>query len=41
MPELLAIVMIVLLNGGKKNILVSIGCGTVIYMLLVQLVFCK
>ena len=38
-PEFLAIVFIVLLHRWKKNILLSIGGGTVFYMLLVQLVF--
>lgn len=40
-PEFLAIVFIVLLHRWKKNILLSIGGGTVFYMLLVQYVFCK
>lgn len=40
-PEFLAIVFIVLLHRWKKNILLSIGGGTVYYMLLVQFVFCK
>lgn len=40
-PEFLAIVFIVLLHRWKKNILLSIGGGTVFYMLLVQFVFCK
>ena len=39
--EFLSIVLIVLLNRWKKNILLSIGGGTVFYMLLVQFVFCK
>lgn len=39
-PEFLAIVFIVLLHRWKKNILLSIGGGTVFYMLLVQFVFC-
>ena len=38
-PELLAIVFIVLLHKWKKNILLSIGGGTVFYMLLVQFIF--
>ena len=38
-PEFLAIVFIVLLHRWKKNILLSIGGGTVFYMLLVQFVF--
>lgn len=40
-PEFLAIVFIVLLHRWKKSILLSIGGGTVYYMLLVQFVFCK
>ena len=40
-PEFLAIVFIVLLHRWKKNILLSIGGGTVFYMLLVQFVFCQ
>ena len=40
-PEFLAIVFIVLLHRWKKSILLSIGGGTVFYMLLVQFVFCK
>lgn len=40
-PEFLAIAFIVLLHRWKKNILLSIGGGTVFYMLLVQFVFCK
>ena len=38
-PELLAIIVIVILHKWKKNALLSIGSGTVIYMLLVQCVF--
>lgn len=40
-PKFLAIAFIVLLHRWKKNILLSIGGGTVFYMLLVQFVFCK
>ena len=39
--EFLAIAFIVLLHRWKKSILLSIGGGTVFYMLLVQFVFCK
>lgn len=39
--EFLAIAFIVLLYRWKKSILLSIGGGTVFYMLLVQFVFCK
>lgn len=38
-PELLAIAFIVLLHKWKKNTLLSIGGGTVFYMLLVQFIF--
>lgn len=39
LPEIIAIGCIVGLHVWKKNMLLSIGAGTVIYMLLVQLVF--
>lgn len=39
LPELIAGVMVVLLQAWKRNALLSILCGTVIYMLLIQLVF--
>ena len=38
-PELIAIAVIVALHKWKENVLLSIGTGTVVYMLLVQLVF--
>ena len=38
-PELIAVAVVVLLHLWKRNNLVSIGGGTVVYMLLVQLVF--
>jgi len=38
-PEAIAIACVVLLHLWKKNTLISIGAGTVIYMLLVQFVF--
>jgi branched-subunit amino acid transport protein AzlD len=38
-PEAIAIVIIAALHWWKGNSLLSIGAGTVIYMLLVQLVF--
>lgn len=38
-PEALAIVAIVILHAWKKNTLLSIGAGTLVYMLLVQYVF--
>ncbi len=39
LPELISITVIVLLHLWKKNTLLSIGGGTLLYMLLVQYVF--
>lgn len=39
MPELIAALSVVLLHVWKRNTLLSIGAGTVGYMLLIQLVF--
>ena len=39
LPELLAVLVIVVLHRWKGNSLVSIGVGTVFYMFLVQVVF--
>ena len=39
LPELIAIAFIVVLHLWRKNVLLSIGCGTVLYMVLVQAVF--
>ena len=39
LPEAIAILFIVFLHNWKKNTLLSIGGGTVLYMLLVQMVF--
>ncbi|MEG0804279.1 MAG: branched-chain amino acid transporter permease, partial [Pygmaiobacter sp.] len=39
LPELIAIAGIVLLHRWKSNTLLSIGGGTVLYMILVQCVF--
>ncbi|MGN0978820.1 MAG: branched-chain amino acid transporter permease [Candidatus Avoscillospira sp.] len=39
LPELLAVLAVVGLHLWKRNALLSIGAGTVLYMLLVQLVF--
>lgn len=39
LPELIAGVMVVLLQAWKRNALLSILCGTVVYMLLIQLAF--
>ncbi len=38
-PELIAILVIVALHKWKNNVLISIGGGTVVYMVLVQAVF--
>ena len=38
-PELIAIIVLVILYVIKRNMLVSIAGGTIVYMLLVQLVF--
>lgn len=39
LPELIATAVVVGLHLWKKNTLLSIGIGTVLYMILVQLVF--
>ena len=39
LPELLAIAAVTVLHKWKNNVLLSIAGGTVLYMLLVQLVF--
>ena len=39
LPELIAITAIVILHKWKGNVLLSIGAGTVLYMVLVQAVF--
>ena len=39
LPELIAILFIVVLHKWKKNTLLSIGGGTVLYMFLVQTIF--
>ncbi|MCM1568583.1 MAG: AzlD domain-containing protein [Roseburia sp.] len=38
-PELLAVVLVILLHVWKRNTLLSIGAGTVFYMILIQAVF--
>ncbi len=38
-PELISVALVVLLHKWRHNTLLSIVCGTVCYMLLVQLVF--
>ncbi|MGN8887788.1 AzlD domain-containing protein [Blautia sp. HCP28S3_G10] len=39
MPEAIAIVFIILIHKWKKSTLLSIGSGTVLYMILVQTIF--
>ena len=39
-PELIAITAIIILHRWKSNVLLSIGGGTIVYMLLIQTVFC-
>lgn len=39
LPELISIIIIVILHKWKRNVLLSIGVGTICYMLLVQYVF--
>lgn len=38
-PELLAIAVILIMHKWKNNVLLSIGSGTVLYMVLVQFIF--
>ena len=40
LPELIAGLVVVLLHIWKRNNLLSIGVGTVLYMVLLQTVFC-
>jgi len=39
LPELLAILVITVVHVWKRNVLLSIGIGTALYMILVQFVF--
>ena len=39
LPELISIAFIVFIHLWRKNVLLSIGCGTALYMFLVQAVF--
>lgn len=39
LPELIAVLAVVVLHVWKRNNLLSIGAGTVLYMVLVQIVF--
>ena len=38
-PEMVAVLVVILLHVWKRNILLSIGAGTVLYMFLLQVVF--
>lgn len=38
-PEVIAVAVTALLHVWKRNNLLSIGCGTVLYMVLIQMVF--
>ena len=39
LPELISIAFIVFIHLWRKNVLLSIGCGTALYMFLVQAIF--
>lgn len=39
LPEIIAILAIILLHHYKNNVLLSIGGGTLVYMVLIQIVF--
>lgn len=39
LPELIAVAAVILLHVWKRNNLLSIGAGTVLYMFLIQVVF--
>ncbi len=39
LPEMIAVIVIVILHWWKENSLLSIGAGTIFYMILVQVVF--
>ncbi|OEJ16074.1 branched-chain amino acid transporter AzlD [Brachyspira hampsonii] len=39
LPELISIAIIIILHVIKRNVLISIGAGTIIYMFLVQVIF--
>ena len=38
-PELIAVVFIIIVHSWKKNVLLSIAGGTLLYMILVQYIF--
>lgn len=39
LPEIIAIIAIILIHRFKNNVLLSIGGGTLVYMVLIQIVF--
>lgn len=39
LPELISVAVVILLHAWKRNNLLSIGVGTVLYMFLIQVVF--
>lgn len=40
LPEAIAILVVIILHKRKKHTLLSIAAGTVVYMILVQKIFC-
>jgi len=38
-PELIGVAVIIMLHSWKRNVLLSIAGGTVVYMILVQMIF--
>lgn len=38
-PEVISIIFIVIIHKLKHNMLLSVGCGTILYMFLVQFLF--
>lgn len=38
-PEMIAIVLVIIVHKAKRNMLLSIASGTLVYMLMVQLIF--
>ena len=39
LPEMLSVLLVIVLHVWKRNILLSIGAGTMLYMFLIQAVF--
>ncbi|TCL57000.1 branched-subunit amino acid transport protein AzlD [Kineothrix alysoides] len=39
LPELISVVLVAILHLWKKNILISVGLGTICYMVLIQMIF--